>query len=89
MSNVDRKNQEGLSRLKEAKEYAEWSRNDRESKVPPLTIEQREQLRNYLSIVEEHGLKHAFAAMHRGEEHKGLPIMGLGKSVSLPRSSGN
>lgn len=45
---------------KEAKEFAKWSAKDRAEKranLPPLTPEQREQMRNYLQIMQEY---HAF-----------------------------
>jgi len=55
-----RKEKEGLDRLAEAREFAKWSKKDRESRLPPLTEEQKEQMRNYLKIVERHGLSQAF-----------------------------
>lgn len=39
--------------LKEASEFAEFAHKDRESRVPKLTPEQDEQLRNYLAFVAE------------------------------------
>lgn len=63
VSDHQRKQEEGLERLREAGEFAEWSRKDRESRVPPLTAEEREQLRDYLRLVERHGM-HMVAARH-------------------------
>jgi len=45
---------------REARKFAEWSAKDRAEKradLPPLTPEQREQMRNYLRIMQEY---HAF-----------------------------
>lgn len=49
-----------LSQLREAEEYAKWSKKDRESRLPPLTPEQREQMREFLKIVDQHGLSKGF-----------------------------
>lgn len=51
-----RKHREGLEHLKKAKEFAEWSRKDREKRLPPLTQEQASQMKQYLQMVEEHGI---------------------------------
>ena len=45
---------------REAKEFAKWSAKDRAEKranLPPLTPEQRQQMRQYLQIMQEY---HAF-----------------------------
>mmetsp|Transcript_7686 Transcript_7686/g.19133 ORF Transcript_7686/g.19133 Transcript_7686/m.19133 type:complete len:115 (+) Transcript_7686:467-811(+) len=45
---------------REAREFAKWSAEDRAKKraeLPPLTPEQREQMRNYIRIMQEY---HAF-----------------------------
>jgi hypothetical protein len=64
-----------LERLREAKEFAEWSRKDREKRLPPLTDEQQEQLREYLNIVSKHGLRKAFEDPS-GKECVGCPVLG-------------
>jgi hypothetical protein len=61
VSDTQRRQEEGLERLREAREFAEWSRKDREAKLPPLTEEEQEQLRAYLRLVESHGM-HMVAA---------------------------
>ena len=46
--------------LREAREFAAWSAKDREEKraeLPPLTPEQRKQMKNYLRMMQEY---HAF-----------------------------
>jgi hypothetical protein len=45
---------------REAREFAAWSSKDREerrSELPPLTLEQEQQMRAYLRMMQEH---HAF-----------------------------
>jgi len=57
-----RQHEEGVERLREAKAFAEWSKKDREARLPPLTDEQRHQMRQYLRIVERHGISKALSA---------------------------
>jgi hypothetical protein len=45
-----------MQHLQEANTYAIWSEQDRASKLPVLTQEQRQQIHEYLQIVQEHGL---------------------------------
>ena len=72
---------DGLARLKEAREFAEWSHKDRESKVPQLTAEQRKQLNNYLRLVERHGASKAFEDPSlKSGECVGCPIFGAKKA---------
>jgi len=45
---------------REAKAFAKWSAKDREERraeLPPLTVEQEQQMRAYLRLMQEH---HAF-----------------------------
>ena len=60
-----------MERLREAKEFSEWSKNDRESRLPQLTKEQREQMRQYLKIVDKHGLELA-TQKHETKKNLGL-----------------
>ena len=72
----DRQQRDGLERLQEAREFAEWSKQDRESRLPKLTDEQREQMRSYLQIVEEHGLARAFDKPDGSQcEGSGCPVL--------------
>lgn len=72
----DRTQREGMERLREAKEFSEWSKKDRESRLPPLTDEQREQMRQYLLIVQSHGLKMALAdASDNKTDCPGCPVL--------------
>jgi hypothetical protein len=57
VSDSDKQQHDRLGHLREAGEFAEWSRRDRESRLPPLTDEQREQMQQYLRLVEQHGLR--------------------------------
>lgn len=52
---------DGVERLQEAKEFSEWSKKDREKRLPKLTPEQREQLHEYLKIVQQHGIHQAYS----------------------------
>jgi len=58
---VKRTHQDGVERLREAREFAEWSRKDREARLPKLTDEQRQQMQQYLQIVGQHGLSKTFS----------------------------
>lgn len=65
-----------MERLREAKEFSEWSKKDRESRLPPLTDEQREQMRQYLLLVNSHGLRMALAdASNNRIDCPGCPVL--------------
>lgn len=49
----DEIHRKAIEHLKEAAQFAEFAHTDRESRVPKLTPEQDEQLRNYLAFVAE------------------------------------
>eukprot|EP00535_Pseudo-nitzschia_heimii_P010048 CAMPEP_0197179416 /NCGR_PEP_ID=MMETSP1423-20130617/4373_1 /TAXON_ID=476441 /ORGANISM="Pseudo-nitzschia heimii, Strain UNC1101" /LENGTH=76 /DNA_ID=CAMNT_0042629327 /DNA_START=642 /DNA_END=872 /DNA_ORIENTATION=- len=60
---------------KEAREFAKWSAKDRAEKratLPPLTPEQREQMRKYLRIMQEY---HAFNPDSDLDPETGKPRM--------------
>ena len=77
-----RKHNEGLEHLRKAREFAEWSRKDREARLPKLSPEQEAQMMQYLHIVEQHGLSKSFEAATRGKaECEGCPVFGLAKTV--------
>jgi hypothetical protein len=61
VNDTSRQHQEALSQLREAEEYAKWSKKDREERLPPLTPEQREQMRDFLKIVDQNGFSKEFA----------------------------
>ena len=83
MVNASQKiNEEGRERLREAREFANWSERDRSEKVPTLTSEERQQLQKYLQIVHQHGVNRTMAASD-DENCVGCPIMGsMKKSVA-------
>lgn len=56
-----RMHSEGMGHLQEARQFAKWSDQDRKSRLPELTDEQREQLHAYLKLVQRHGLNKAFS----------------------------
>lgn len=82
ISDSDRQQREGLERLQEARDFAHWSKKDRESKLPKLTEEQRQQMRNYLQLVEEHGWTSAFKNPNGdGCEGGGCPVLSRAKKA--------
>ena len=60
-----------MEHLREAKEFSEWSKKDRESRLPQLTKEQREQMRQYLKLVDKNGLELA-TRNHETKKNLGL-----------------
>jgi uncharacterized protein YfaT (DUF1175 family) len=77
VGDASRKHQEGIEHLRKAKDYAAWSKQDREAQLPPLTEEQQEQLRNYLQLVEQHGMKRSFQEAMTDKDCAGCPIAQL------------
>lgn len=60
LNSAGKSHADATEHLREAREFAEWSAKDRAEKradLPPLTTEQREQMRNYLRMMQEY---HAF-----------------------------
>lgn len=55
VADTERQQREGYARLEEAKSFANWSKADREARLPPLTAEQERQMAQYLRLVEAHG----------------------------------
>jgi hypothetical protein len=72
----DEIHRKATAHLKEAAQFAEFAHNDRESRVPKLTPEQDEQLRDYLAFVAEnsplvfpkHGEGKELQDMHRARK---------------------
>jgi hypothetical protein len=62
---------QNMKHLEEANEYARWSERDRASKLPTITEEQRQQIRQYLLLVQEHGFTKSFAATNGNEAFSG------------------
>ena len=60
VEDAQRKHLDSLERLREAREFAEWSKKDREARLPELTDEQREQMQQYLRVVNQHGMSSFF-----------------------------
>lgn len=48
--NIKHNHEVGVKHLQEARSFAVWAQEDRESKMPELNEEQKEQLRRYLSL---------------------------------------
>eukprot|EP00429_Kryptoperidinium_foliaceum_P007662 CAMPEP_0176007668 /NCGR_PEP_ID=MMETSP0120_2-20121206/3350_1 /TAXON_ID=160619 /ORGANISM="Kryptoperidinium foliaceum, Strain CCMP 1326" /LENGTH=107 /DNA_ID=CAMNT_0017340433 /DNA_START=175 /DNA_END=498 /DNA_ORIENTATION=+ len=57
---ANRTHLDATEHYREAKEFAKWSAKDREARraeLPPLTLEQEQQMRAYIRLMQEH---HAF-----------------------------
>lgn len=91
VSDNQRKQIQGQEHLREAKEFSEWSKKDREARLPKLTEEQREQMRQYLLIVQRHGLSKAFAGeMQRNNDDDdcpGCPVLKQTRKVAAALSN--
>ncbi|EEC43309.1 predicted protein [Phaeodactylum tricornutum CCAP 1055/1] len=81
-----RDQRDGLKHLQEAKEFAEWSKKDREARLPKLTPEQREQMREYLKIVQQHGLTKGMEGAENNDCN-GCPVLKQGKSFASSMTS--
>jgi hypothetical protein len=81
-----RDQRDGLKHLQEAKEFAEWSKKDREARLPKLTPEQREQMREYLKIVQQHGLTKGMEGAENNDCN-GCPVLKQGKSFATSMTS--
>lgn len=60
MDQANKTHLDATEHYREAKTFAKWSAKDREERraeLPPLTLEQEQQLRQYLRLMQEH---HAF-----------------------------
>jgi hypothetical protein len=55
VEDAERNHTEGMERLREAREFAQRSRQEHEQNLPQLTDEQDRQLRKYLRLIEDHG----------------------------------
>ncbi len=53
INNLERRDREARSYLKESRDFAAWAQKDREKKLIPLTDEQREGLQNYLAMMKQ------------------------------------
>jgi hypothetical protein len=57
LSQANKTHLDATEHYREAKEFAKWSAKDREEKrasLPPLTDEQRKQMKAYLRMMQEH-----------------------------------
>jgi hypothetical protein len=55
VEDAERNHNEGMERLREAREFAQRSRQEHQESLPQLTDEQDRQLRKYLRLIEDHG----------------------------------
>jgi hypothetical protein len=84
---AERRHRDGLQNLKEAREWAEWSAKDREKRLPKLTQQQEEQLKNYLKIVEQHGVNKAPLMSNGTEVCRDCPIFRNSSTVAMKESA--
>lgn len=87
----ERIHQQGVDRLKEAKEFASWSHRERTSQLPELTEEQRTQMKEYLALVERHGANQTLMDEQDPKRCKNCPIVDMGHQLIMgksPQSSG-
>ena len=74
----ERQQQEGLKRLQDAHEFAQWSQREQEKRLPELTPEQEQQMYKYLQLVEKHGLeKYSELQSGNAENCEGCPVFRL------------
>ena len=72
LSDTERQQKEGYARLEEARRFADWSKKDREARLPSLTPEQEAEMGRYLRLVEAHGWKE----MEKGQcDGDGCPVL--------------
>ena len=88
VSDANAKHMKNMEHLQEANAYAQWSEQDRLSKLPSITPEQRQQIQQYLSIIEQHGYSKSVAA-HERQQQKGDDGNSNDKCPVLPNSSKN
>jgi hypothetical protein len=50
---MEKKHLKAMNHLQSAREFAHWSENDRNQRLPPLNEEQKRQLQEYLDLVSE------------------------------------
>ena len=67
VSDANAKHVKNMEHLHEANKFAQWSEQDRLSKLPSITPEQRQQIHQYLSIVQQHGLSKSVAQAQEQE----------------------
>lgn len=84
---AERRHKDGLQNLKEAREWAEWSARDREKRLPKLTKQQEEQMKNYLKIVEQHGVNKAPLMSSGTEVCRNCPIFRNSSTVAMKGSA--
>ena len=75
VADTERQQKEGYAHLEEAKNFAEWSKKDREDRLPPLTPEQERQMGAYLRLVEAHGWNKALEMEGKGGDCVGCPFL--------------
>ena len=83
----DRRHREAVKYLKEDREFAKWSAEDREKRLPKLSPEEQEQLQNYLRIVDKHSIDKAMFMC--SDESMNCPMFARSKKKGSASSSIN
>jgi hypothetical protein len=70
VSDTNQKHILSMKYLQEANQYAKWSEQDRQSKLPHITNEQRDQIYNYLNIIQQHGVAQSIVQQQQQQEQQ-------------------
>lgn len=81
VDDAERNHTEGMERLREAREFAQRSRQEHEQNLPQLTDEQDRQLRKYLRLIEDHGWNKSIEMASRQQQQQ-LQENGMSSSSS-------
>jgi len=57
VTDTQRNHKEATAKLKESREFGEWSEKDREARLPTLTPEQERQMQEYLRFRNQNAVK--------------------------------
>jgi hypothetical protein len=71
VSDTSAQHLKNMEHLHAANQYAQWSEQDRMSKLPAITPEQRQQIYDYLAIVQQHGFSQSVAAHQQQQQEQG------------------
>ena len=91
VSDANSKHKESIGHLQEANTYAKWSEEDRLSKLPTITPEQRQQIHQYLSIIQQHGMSKTMASQ-QGRSKEDIsdpkcPVLPTNNKATAPTTS--
>lgn len=91
VSDANSKQKESIGHLREANIYAKWSEEDRQSKLPTITPEQRQQIHQYLSIIQQHGLSKSMTSQQGNSQedisNPKCPVLPTNNKATAPTTS--